>query len=50
MADEPFDHDQLFKELIREFFADFMRLFFADWAARMNLSQVTWLEQEASAS
>jgi hypothetical protein len=40
------DHDQLMKTLIREFFADFLRLFFADWAARFNLDQIEWLDQE----
>ncbi len=33
------DHDQRFKTLIQEFFADFLRLFFADWAARFDLSK-----------
>lgn len=40
------DHDQRFKSLIREFFADFLRLFFADWAARFDLSSVEWLDKE----
>lgn len=40
------DHDQLMKALIREFFADFLRLFFADWAARFDLSHVEWLDKE----
>jgi len=40
------DHDQRFKTLIREFFADFLRLFFAAWAARLDLSGVEWLDQE----
>jgi Domain of unknown function (DUF4351) len=40
------DHDQLMKALIREFFADFLRLFFASWAARFNLEQIEWLDQE----
>lgn len=40
------DHDQRFKELIREFFPDFLRLFFAEWAARFDLSAVEWVEQE----
>lgn len=40
------DHDQRFKELIREFFPDFLRLFFADWAARFDLSAVEWLDKE----
>ncbi|MFN4258227.1 MAG: hypothetical protein ACK4RK_02960 [Gemmataceae bacterium] len=40
------DHDQRFKTLIREFFADFMRLFLADWAARLDLSAIEWLDKE----
>lgn len=40
------DHDQWFKALIREFFADFLRLFFAEWAARFDLSAVEWLDPE----
>ena len=40
------DHDQRFKVLIREFFADFLRLFFADWAARFDLDSVEWLDTE----
>jgi hypothetical protein len=40
------DHDQRFKAMIREFFADFLRLFFADWAARFDLEHVEWLDKE----
>src|SRR5581483_3534174 len=40
------DHDQRFKNLIREFFADFLRLFFASWAARLDCSAVEWLDKE----
>jgi hypothetical protein len=40
------DHDQRFKNLIREFFAEFLELFFADWAARFDCSQVEWLDKE----
>src|SRR5271166_905269 len=40
------DHDQRFKALIREFFADFLRLFFADWAARLDLESIEWLDKE----
>jgi len=40
------DHDQRFKTLIREFFDDFLTLFFADWAARLDLSAVEWLDKE----
>ncbi len=42
----PEDHDQRFKALLREFFADFLNLFFKDWADRLDLSRVQWLEQE----
>ncbi len=34
------DHDQLFKEVIREFFPDFMNLFFPEQAARYDLEKV----------
>jgi len=45
------DHDQLFKSLIREFFADFLRLFFANWAARLDLSRPPeWLNTELHAN
>jgi hypothetical protein len=40
------DHDQRFKTLLREFFPDFMRLFFADWAERFDFSQIEWLDKE----
>ncbi len=40
------DHDQRFKTLIREFFDDFLLLFFADWAAHLDLSGVEWLDKE----
>jgi len=42
----PEDHDQRFKVLIREFFGDFLRLFFVDWAARFDLDAVEWLDTE----
>ena len=41
------DHDQRFKTLIREFFADFMRLFFAEWAELVDCGAAEWLEQES---
>jgi hypothetical protein len=44
--EELHDHDQRFKAMIREFFADFLRLFFADWAARFDLDRVEWLDKE----
>ncbi|MGF1579059.1 MAG: hypothetical protein ACFCD0_06815 [Gemmataceae bacterium] len=40
------DHDQRFKTLLREFFADFMCLFFREWADRMEFSHVKWLNTE----
>ena len=42
----PQDHDQRFKAILREFFADFLKLFFKNWAERLDLSSVEWLEQE----
>ena len=42
----PEDHDQRFKTIIREFFADFLNLFFADWAKRLDLTRIEWLTQE----
>ncbi len=44
------DHDQLFKEVIRDFFPDFLRLFFPDQAARFDLAQVHWLDKELFAA
>ena len=40
------DHDQRFKTLISAFFDDFLRLFFAEWAARLDLSRVEWLDTQ----
>ena len=40
------DHDQRFKTLIREFFVDFLDLFFRDWAVRLDLRTVQWLDKE----
>src|SRR5437773_2699861 len=34
------DHDQRFKLLLQEFFAEFLRLFFAAWAAFFDLDVV----------
>ncbi len=39
-------HDQLFKQVIESFFADFLRLFAPDTAARLDLSTVTFLNME----
>jgi hypothetical protein len=40
------DHDQRFKTLIQEFFGDFLALFFASWAERLDCAAVEWLNQE----
>ncbi len=45
-AKEVEDHDQRFKVLLMEFFAEFLTLFFPDWAARFELTEVDWLTQE----
>lgn len=44
----PLPYDQLLKELLRTFFAEFMQQFFPDAAAQLDLSQVTFLEQETA--
>ncbi len=41
------DRDQRFKTLLKEFFAEFIRLFFPAWADRFDFSAVEWLDQEA---
>jgi len=47
MAAEPFDHDQLLKEILREFFAEFLTLFFDRWARRLDLTRpVEWPRTE----
>lgn len=43
------DHDQRFKTLLQEFFAEFIRLFFPDWADRFDLGKVEWLNAEVFA-
>jgi hypothetical protein len=40
------DHDQRFKTLIQEFFAEFLSLFFPQWAERFDCSAAEWLTQE----
>ena len=40
------DHDQRFKVLLQEFFAEFFQLFFPEWARRFDFSRVTWLDKE----
>ena len=46
MESIPHDHDGRFKELLRERFADFLHLFFANFARRLDLSEVEWLDKE----
>ncbi len=43
---EGVDHDQLFKEVIREFFPDFLRLFLPEQAKRFDLDRVAWIDKE----
>ncbi len=40
------DHDQRFKAMIREFFPDFMRLFFPEWASCFDFTSTEWLDKE----
>jgi len=40
------DHDQLFKELLHQLFAEFMQLFFPEHAAKLDFTTVKFLEQE----
>ncbi|HXG10230.1 MAG TPA: DUF4351 domain-containing protein [Gemmataceae bacterium] len=40
------DHDQRFKTLIQAFFGDFLQLFFASWAQRLDCAAVEWLDKE----
>jgi hypothetical protein len=40
------DHDQRFKTLIQEFFADFLFLFLRAWAERLDPTAVEWLDKE----
>src|SRR5687767_13946125 len=40
------DHDQRLKVLLKEFFEQFLRCFFPDWADRFEYSDVTWLDKE----
>ncbi len=42
----PEDHDQRFKALIRLFFAEFLELFFENWAKRFDLTAIEWLDSE----
>jgi len=40
------DHDQRFKVLLQEFFAEFFQLFFPDWAERFDFTRIEWLDKE----
>lgn len=40
------DHDQVFKELLQAFFAEFMQLFFAPVAERLDLTRISFLDKE----
>jgi Domain of unknown function (DUF4351) len=40
------DHDQRFKNLLREFFREFLVLFFPQKAAGFDLTAIEWLDQE----
>lgn len=40
------DHDQRFKLLLREFFVEFLSLFFPRWAERFDFNQIDWLDKE----
>jgi hypothetical protein len=40
------DHDQRFKSLLQEFFGEFLHLFFAAWANRLDCDTVEWLDKE----
>ena len=40
------DHDQRFKELLREFFVEFMELFFPKYAAQLDVHSPEWLDKE----
>ena len=40
------DHDQIFKQLLTEFFKEFMELFLPDEAAEIDFGQVKFLEKE----
>jgi hypothetical protein len=40
------DHDQLFKNLLHSFLAEFIRLFFPEWAERFDFEKAEFLEGE----
>ncbi len=39
-------HDQLFKDFLREFFREFLELFYPPIAARLDFARVTLLDKE----
>jgi hypothetical protein len=40
------DHDQRLKVLLKEFFEQFFRCFFPEWAERFDFATVEWLDKE----
>jgi hypothetical protein len=40
------DHDQRLKVLLKEFFEQFFRCFFPQWAERFDFTDITWLDKE----
>src|SRR5438132_7716207 len=40
------DHDQRLKVLLRELFAEFLQLFFPEWADRFDFTGLEWLDKE----
>src|SRR6202030_442063 len=40
------DHDQRLKVLLKEFFEQFFRCFFPEWAERFDFTDLTWLDKE----
>lgn len=39
-------HDPRFKRLLQEFFPEFFRLFFPEWAARFDFESLEFLDKE----
>ena len=46
MTESQIDHDRLFKELLENFFAEFMELFFPEAACSIDLTEIRFLQQE----
>ena len=46
IVDESVSHDQNFKELISTFFMEFLELFLPEFAATIDPTSVTFLQQE----